>query len=182
MLSLSGAKDFVSSLNDLNISPVTISYEWEPCDSMKVRELYLSETQTYVKEESEDLRSIIGGVVSQKGNIHLHIGHKMNHYINEIDPKLRINDFLHELAILIDHEIQANYKLWPSNYYAYDQFHQTNEYESKYNDSTIEIFEKRFKQTLELTGGPYDKIRKLFLKLYANPVINKKDTLTKKAN
>jgi hypothetical protein len=172
MLSLSNSNDIIKSLQELNITPLTISYEWEPCDGMKVRELYLTQYQEYVKEEHEDLRSIIGGVVSQKGRIHLNIGDTLNNAIGQLNAGLRKNDLLDEIARLIDQQIHKNYKLWPSNYYAYDLLKKTNQFAEKYNHETIDIFNKRLLHAQQITAGDNEKSKQLFINLYANPVVN----------
>ena len=73
MVDMSGTKDFVENFLEVNILPLSISYEYEPCDIMKARELLISRTQKYVKREMEDLESIILGIKQPKGNVHLHI-------------------------------------------------------------------------------------------------------------
>ncbi len=98
MLSLSGGRNIIDSLKPLNITPVSISYEWEPCDVMKVRELFLSADHDYVKDENEDLRSIIGGVVSDKGRIHVSIGKPLNEELDAIVASLRPNDIIQKVA------------------------------------------------------------------------------------
>ncbi len=172
MLSLSGDADIIQSIRELNITPLTISYEWEPCDGMKVRELYLSEFHEYVKDEHEDLRSIIGGVVSNKGRIHINIGQKLNNLVDKVDRSLRKNEILQEIANLIDKQIHQNYKLWPSNYYAYDLMTNQQQFADKYDEKTKTIFSKRLEYTQEMINGDRDKVRQLFINIYANPVVN----------
>lgn len=173
MLSLTGERDIISCLKNLNLSPVTISYEWEPCDSMKVRELLISEGTEYKKEKNEDFLSIIGGVVSQKGGIHLHIGNHLNSSYDALDTSKRPNDLLKDIALVIDDQMHKNYKLWPSNFYAYDQLKNSARYSDQYDESTIEKFTARLNNTINSIDGDQVRIRELFLKLYANPVINK---------
>lgn len=173
MLSLTGEKNSINSLKELNITPITISYEWEPCDSMKVREVYMSQGNNYVKEENEDFLSIIGGVVSQKGRIHLHIETPLNKCLDNINTDQRPNDILKEVALLIDEQMHLNYKLWPSNYLAYDLLNNSSEYAAEYNLKTEEKFQKRLKNAIDNIDGNEDRVKELFLKLYANPVLNK---------
>lgn len=172
MLSLSGNRNVRSAMYELNIIPLAISYEWEPCDAMKVRELYVSEDHEYVKEEQEDIRSIVGGIASQKGRIHLSIGVPLNNYYEEIDPELRKNETLQVMANLTDSQIHKNYKLWPSNYYAYDLLSNKKQYADKYDQTTIDIFQERLSFTQDLIKGNHERVKQLYLNLYANPVIN----------
>lgn len=173
MLSLTGAGGVINSLSEINLTPVTISYEWEPCDNMKVRELLMSEGAEYVKEENEDLLSIIGGVVSQKGRIHMHIGEPLTKLFKNINTNQRPNDILKDIAHLVDEQMHHNYRLWPSNYYAYDLLTNSSKHAAEYGPDTKEKFNARLDKTIQSITGNESRIRELFLKLYANPVINK---------
>lgn len=173
MLSLSKPEDIIKSLKELNIVPVTISYEWEPCDSMKVRELYISLNNNYVKHKNEDLISIIGGVVSEKGRIHLQVGDPLNGKLDTIDTDRRHNEVFQEVSSMIDTLIHGNYKLWPSNYLAYDLLENTSVFNDKYDQVVKDKLNFRMIKTLEAVNGDHDGTREMFLKLYANPVYNK---------
>ncbi len=172
MLILTRQNGIIESLKDLNITPVTISYEWEPCDSLKVRELYISEQHEYIKDKNEDMDSILGGVVSEKGRIHLHIGKPINDELDGLDADLSINKFMQKIAGLIDHHIHAGYKLWPSNYLACDLLTGTTQFAKKYDDKTREKLNQRLEKTINMIDGDPLKITDLFLRLYANPVFN----------
>jgi hypothetical protein len=174
MLSLSGEDDIISSLKELNIIPVTISYELEPCDRMKVRETYISQNgNNYVKDKNEDLISIIGGVVSNKGRIHLEVGEPINNLLDSVQVNQRPNEVIHEVAAILDKIIHANYKLWPSNYLAFDLLEDSNRFKNKYNEQVIKKLNERMVKTFETVNGDHDKTREMFLKLYANPVFIK---------
>ena len=173
MLTLSGGKDIKDRLTELNITPVTISYEWEPCDAMKVREVYLSRDHNYVKEKDEDFNSIIGGLTSNKGRIHVAMGTPINEDILKIDnSNINNNEFVSKVAELVDIQIYTNYKLWPSNYLAYDLLNNSTEFSKHYNDNTRTVLEDRYNHAAEIAQHDNKDIRELFLLLYANPVIN----------
>ena len=173
MLTLSGETDIKNKLIELNITPVTISYEWEPCDAMKVRETYLSKDSTYVKGEDEDFMSILGGLTGEKGRIHLSMGKPINDDIQKID-NTHINNklLIEQIAELTDKQIYKNYKLWPSNYLAYDLLVNSTQFSMHYNDETVAMFESRYTNTTKMAKYDNKEIRELFLLLYANPVIN----------
>ncbi len=173
MLILSKENGIIQALKDLNITPVTISYEWEPCDALKVRELYISENQEYIKDKNEDLNSIIGGVVSEKGRIHLHVGKQINDELDAIDENMRVNELMQKVAAKVDDHIHANYKLWPSNYLAYDMLTGSTQFAGKYDDKTREKLNERLEKTIEMTNGDRIRITDFFLRLYANPVFNR---------
>lgn len=173
MLTLSGDTDIKSKLAQLNITPITISYEWEPCDAMKVREVYLSRDNTYVKAADEDFNSIIGGLTGEKGRVHLTMGTPINDEILKIDnSNINNNEFVGRVAMLVDKQIYDNYKLWPSNYLAYDLLNNSSGFSEHYNNSTKAVLEKRYENTAEISQCNNEDVRELFLLLYANPVIN----------
>jgi hypothetical protein len=173
MLCLSGESKPPESLKDLNITPVSISYEWEPCDILKVRELYISQQTTYIKNKDEDLFSIIGGVVSDKGRIQITIGENINQSLHTIDTSVHNNLIVEQIAKLIDQQIHRNYHLWPSNYLAYDLLEGSDKFAGEYDETAKNKFNQKLKDLYESVDGPEDELKSLFLKLYANPVYNK---------
>lgn len=175
MLTLSGKSDIITKLCELNLTPTTISYEWEPCDAMKVKEIYQSQDNNYVKADDEDFNSIIGGLTGEKGRVHIAMGESISPQIQEIDTKGNTNnEVISIVAEIVDKQIYANYRLWPSNFLAFDLLNNTSEYLGEYNDEIKHKFESRYRTTVELIGKDNEVIRKLFLLLYANPVINKR--------
>ncbi len=173
MLSFYKKDNFYEAIKNLDIIPLSISYEWEPCDIMKIRETYLSKQAAYVKKEQEDLQSTLGGIVSPKGRIHFAMGKPLNDFLDEIKTEKFNNDYLALVARQIDREIYKNYKLWPSNYLAYDLLEGIKTHDSQYNNSTLLIFKKRFSAIDDyLPDGDKDELWNLFLHLYANPVYN----------
>jgi len=179
MLSLSGEGNIKERLTNLNITPVTISYEWEPCDAMKVREVYLSRDHNYVKADDEDFNSIIGGLTGEKGRVHVTMGSPINEEIQAIDNLgINNNEFVTKVARLVDNQIYANYKLWPSNYLAYDLLVGSSEFSEHYTEQTKTILENRYKQAALMAQHDNKDIRELFLLLYANPLIHKLKSLS----
>ncbi len=79
MFCMSHPQDKIEALEQLHIVPVTVSYEWEPCDVLKAIELYMSRTEKYIKKPGEDLTSIITGIVQPKGQVHFSIGRPLGH-------------------------------------------------------------------------------------------------------
>ena len=111
MISYSGdRKNPVESLAEMNIVPISISYEWEPCAWMKAREMALREQGPYTKEAGEDTRSIISGITGQKGRVHLSICKPLGR--EELEA---MNGDFHKVAQLIDQRIAEAYRLWPNN-------------------------------------------------------------------
>lgn len=174
MLSLYGKENIKDKLTSLNITPAAISYEWEPCDSMKTRELFLSKDANYKKADDEDFNSIIGGLTGQKGKVNITMGNPINNDIKDIDlSHFTNNEFLEVVSKLIDKQIFLNYHLWPSNYLAFDLINNSNTYSKHYTNDTKIILEKRLEETYNCIGKKNDEIKDIFLRIYANPVINK---------
>ncbi|GHU85697.1 acyltransferase [Bacteroidia bacterium] len=101
----------VNILTNLHIVPVTISYQYEPCDIQKVLELYYTQKNGFYKKAAdEDLNSIITGIKQFKGSVHLHIGQQLQRTEIELFSHLPHNKFNIEIAKLIDTKINTNYK------------------------------------------------------------------------
>jgi hypothetical protein len=173
MLNLSGESKPPESLKDLNIIPVSISYEWEPCDILKVRELFISKQTTYIKNKDEDLNSIVGGVIANKGKIQITIGENICKNFHKIDTSVHHNLILEQVAKLIDRQIHKNYHLWPTNYLAYDLLEGTTKFKNYYDEHTIDKFNMKLNQLYESVEGSRKELKELLLRLYANPVYNK---------
>ncbi|MDD3876140.1 MAG: acyltransferase [Bacteroidales bacterium] len=173
MLNLSGTKNFSSNFEELNIVPLSISYEYEPCGLLKVRELYLSRNEPYIKKKGEDLNSIITGFQQPKGRIHLSAGIPINNKIKNLDNEVCNNQNIKELAGIIDHTIYENYKLWPVNYIAYDLLNNSEYYSDKYDSLEKQNFNNFVIEEIEKIDGDKAILKKLYLEMYANPVINK---------
>lgn len=168
------------ALSGLNIVPVTISYEKEPCAIQKVREVYLSRDKPYVKGPNEDLMSILEGITGDKGRIHLAFGKPMNPFIEKLAPEgLSKNDLIEKVAEEMDRQVYADYKLWPNNYIAFDMLHNSGKYPDRYSDEEQQNFMEEMNRRIgEFEQFNSSELRKLFLQMYASPVINKEKSDT----
>lgn len=164
--------DVMQYFKKLKIVPVSISYEYDPTDVLKMPQLLAeANNEVYVKSKNEDLNTILSGVMGQKKRIHLHIGKVLD---TEIDRIVSENDSsnkqIQALAQEIDDAILSNYKLWPTNFIAYYILNKTTTYEHLYTESEKSLFERR----LEMRIGLDNPIAlEGFLAMYANPVVNK---------
>ncbi len=103
-----GSEDIYDSLAGLNIVPVTISYEIEPCDIQKVRELYMGRREKYVKSPNEDLMSILAGITGDKGRIHFTFGKPLNDYLLKLkSEKLHDIEAIEKITSEIDRQNHA---------------------------------------------------------------------------
>lgn len=174
MLGMSGGKDFIQNFSELNIVPLSISYEYEPCDFLKAQELYLSDLHSkYVKAQGEDLNSIITGIKQPKGKIHLAFGKPIKEELFEINKSGNDNEKIKQLTALIDKRIYTDFKLNPVNYIAYDLSHQTNVFEMNYTKAEKENFVSYITKGIEQLKGEADVIKNILFKMYAYPVENK---------
>ena len=112
MLDMSGTKDFVQNFLELNIVPLSISYEYEPCDIYKAREILISRTQKYVKTENEDLQSIMIGIKQWKGNVHLNFGAPLTEDEIREASFCDKNDRYQMIRHAVDVRVINGYKLW----------------------------------------------------------------------
>lgn len=173
MFFMSSCHDFSASMSELNIVPVIISYEFEPCCAYKVREiLELRKKGTYMKQPGEDLKSIVCGITQPKGRIHMSIGDPVNGFLHGALAEKNLNRKLTRLAVLIDEQVYRNYRLWPNNYIAFDILCNSSVYAHKYTSAEKDSFHNYIRtETDGLEGNP-EEIKETLLKIYANPVIN----------
>lgn len=171
MLNISGSDNFEKNFTQLKIVPLTISYEYEPCDALKAEELYLSSLNTkYQKSQGEDLNSIITGVKQKKGRIHLTVGKPILNELNLCDNGNNDNERIKRLAGLIDKKIYTDYRLWPVNYIAADLVDKSYKFEDKYTSAEKESFISYVSQSISKIEGDKESLTQQFLKIYSNPV------------
>lgn len=184
MLDMSGSGNFAEDFNELNIMPMSISYEYEPCDFLKARELYISRRTKYVKAPNEDLNSILTGIKQFKGRIHISFSTPW-----AIEEIMEFNDIpkAERFPLMrqrLGEKIIHGYKLWKTNYMAYDMLASENASEGVYNEPRF-VSEYTPEQMIGFKayvdaqlakiepGFDRNELRDIFLRIYANPVINK---------
>mgnify|MGYP002515344268 CR=1 FL=1 len=175
MLDMSGTKDFTSNFEELNILPLSISYEYEPCDILKARELLISKTQKYVKGSREDLISIMTGIKQQKGDIHLNIGEPLTHEEILEASYCNKNDKYQAIRHAVDVRIIDGYKLWKTNYIAYDMVNHSYKYSGYYSTEDVSMFTDYVEHQLDKVEKSLCRadLRDIFLRIYSNPVLSK---------
>ena len=175
MLDMSGKADFQTNFEELNIIPMSISYEFEPCDILKARELVISRKQKYVKAEGEDWNSIMVGIMQQKGNIHLNIGTQLTSDEIAAAALCDKNDRYQLIRHAVDTRIIDGYKLWKNNYVSYDLLNHSFKYSDMYDISDIEKFVAYMEHQLDTVEKELNRedLRRIFLGIYANPVVTK---------
>ena len=155
----------------IQVVPVSISYEYDPTDSLKIPELIAkAKEEKYVKGENEDFITLLSGIMGPKKRIHIQVNKLLDEEVRQLKKEdLPQNEKLSKLSELIDREIWKGYKLWPSNYIAYDLLNQKSQFASLYSQVEKENFEKRLSQKVN-PSNPLEVEN--FLQMYANPVVN----------
>lgn len=168
----SDEKDMMDYFKKLRIVPVSISYEYDPTDKLKMPQLLAKlSDEEYIKEKNEDFINLMSGVVGQKKRIHIHIGKVINDEIDAIKAQQsNPNKQIQMLAKTLDKHIVSNYKLWPTNYIAYDLLHDTREFSHLYTEKEKQLFLRRLELKVDKEN---DMLVKGFLAMYANPVLHK---------
>ncbi|MTI31196.1 1-acyl-sn-glycerol-3-phosphate acyltransferase [Xanthovirga aplysinae] len=168
----SGEEDFIESKRMLNIRPFAISYELNPCDIMMAQEIYIRKTTgSYEKKAGEDLQSMITGISGYKGRVHLSLAKPLDKELEALKTCKNKNEQIRELAKMIDQKIYENYKLWPSNWIAYDVLHETNHI-TKYSQEERSRFMQYLGGRIMMMEGDKTELRKILLQMYSYPVSN----------
>ncbi|GAA0881238.1 1-acyl-sn-glycerol-3-phosphate acyltransferase [Algoriphagus jejuensis] len=155
----------------INVVPISISYEYDPTDNLKMPELLAkSRDEKYVKSENEDFINLLRGIMGTKKRIHIQVNGVLNQEIKEISQtETSQPEKFAQLAALIDLRIWSGYKLWPSNYIAHDLLSGDSRFAQFYTAAQKQDFEKRLYGKVD-TSNPF--LVNSFLAMYANPVNN----------
>lgn len=176
MLNIGGDKDILSNLMDLNIVPVAISYEFDPCDFLKAREFQLKrDNPDYVKCQRDDLLAMETGILNNKGRVHFTLGTPINETLSHLDHTLEKTELYATVARVIDREIYKHYRFYPCNYVAYDLLTGTKRFSDHYGPKDKKQFEAYLQGQLDKIVLP-DKdetyLRTKMLEMYTNPLKN----------
>ncbi|MDY2703822.1 MAG: 1-acyl-sn-glycerol-3-phosphate acyltransferase [Prevotella sp.] len=174
MLGMSMPLDKIEALAELNIVPVSISYEWESCDILKALEIYASRKTKYIKKPGEDLNSILTGIMQFKGAVHIHFCDIITKDNLCEFGYCTANDYNRNIATMIDKRICSSYKLSPNNYIAHDIRYRNNAFSSLYDDKQKENFVKRLLTLREYEDScDIEELMDIFLGIYSNPIESK---------
>lgn len=168
----SDEKNLMHYFKKLKIVPVSISYEYDPTDMLKMPQLLAkAKDEIYIKEKNEDFITLLSGIMGQKKRIHIHVGDMLTDDLDKIADEFdNQNKQIQALAQVIDESILTTYKLWPTNYIAYDLLNDTTLFSKYYTDKEKQLFERRLEMRID---NDNKVLREGFLAMYANPVANK---------
>lgn len=172
MLEMSRPDNKIESIAELNIVPVSISYEWESCDILKSLELYKRKRiKRYIKENGEDINSILTGFTQPKGKVHLEFCKPLTREELTTYDNYTLNNFNRAVSNLIDKRIHQAYRLTPNNYIAHDLRYNKNEFTNYYTVEQKEAFMnhltllKQYENTYDITT-----LSDILIGIYSNPV------------
>lgn len=168
-------ESLMESIRQLNIVPLSISYEHDPCDYLKAQEFQQKRDDAgWKKSKQDDLMNMKTGIFGKKGHVHYQTGRPVNTWIDELKG-LPEKDFYTELAQRIDREIHRNYRLFPGNYVATDLLSGKPTHATHYTHKELVAFEQYIASRIALINLPNKDeafLRERLLTMYANPVIN----------
>ena len=176
MLAMAGGQDFLGNLKELNIVPVSLSYEYDPCDYLKAQEFQQKrDNPEFKKSQADDLLNMQTGIFGYKGRIHFQFGHPINPSLNRLDNNLPKNELTTTVASLIDKGIFLNYRFYPGNYVAYDRLWGNNSCTKHYTKEDVQIFDAYLnkqlgKIVLENKDIPF--LTEKIVEMYAYPIKN----------
>jgi len=176
MLDMAGKNDTLTNIMALNIVPIAITYQYDPCDYLKAQEFQLKrDDPDFVKSKRDDLLNMEIGILENKGHVHFTIANPINPTIKTLPHYPNKNELIAEIASVIDREIYANYRFFPCNYIAFDLLNNTNLFITKYNDIEIKDFEDYLQNQIakiKIPNKDESYLRCKILEMYSNPLKN----------
>ncbi|MEG1765846.1 MAG: acyltransferase [Muribaculaceae bacterium] len=189
MLGIGGGMEFIDNIKELNIMPVSISYEYDPNDYLKAKEFLLKrDNPDFKKSQRDDLFSMETGLLQYKGRIHFEFTPCLNAALNEIEVAEEKTEAVKTVATSIDKSIHSHYKIYPCNYIAHDIMYNTREFADKYtHEDELHFNEYVSKQLAKididnLTEADNIYLKDIMIKMYANPLSNKLHALSSVKN
>ena len=177
MMVMGGEGDIFDRLKEMNLVPLSLSYEFDPCDYLKAKEAQQKrDDANFKKSEADDLTNMQIGIFGYKGHIHFQTAACINDELDEIKSRnLPKTEVFTVIAELIDKHIHQNYHLYPCNYIAMDALNGDSKFADKYTEEDKAQFEGYLAKQMEkidLPNKDMDFLRHYMLTMYANPAIN----------
>ena len=176
MMAMAGEGDIISRLQEMNIVPLAISYEYDPCDYLKAKEFQQKrDNPDHKKTTADDLLNMQTGILGYKGRVHFCTAPCLNEQLEALDRSLPKQELFVRAAELVDRGIFANYRLYPNNYVAADLLDGNNHFASHYTVEDKQRFTDYLARQLsriDLPDKDEDFLREKLLLMYANPLRN----------
>lgn len=175
MLAMGGSGDVIDSLKELNIVPLSLSYEYDPCDFLKAQEMQLKrDVEGFKKSQQDDLVNMQTGIFGYKGRIHFQTGPCINDELEALRGLPKVEIFT-KVSEIIDRYIHRNYRMYPANYISCDMLNGNTTMAEHYTAEDKAKFEAYLEKKISLINIPdkdIDFLRERILTMYANPAIN----------
>ena len=176
MFAMGGEGTPAERIIGLNLAPLAISYEYDPCDWLKAMEFQMKrDNPDHKKSQADDLMNMKTGIYGYKGRVHYQAAESMNEFIAALPADMPKNDFYSAIAKEIDRRIYINYQLFPGNFVAIDLLQGGNTYAGRYTAEERATFEQYLAgqlQKIEMPGKDEAFLRTKMLEMYANPALN----------
>jgi hypothetical protein len=158
------------------VVPLSVSYEYDPCDYLKAQEFQLKrDIADYKKTDRDDLTNMLTGLQGYKGDICFRVCKPLNEKIDSVDASQNRATLLQDVANLIDEEIFRNYEIYTINYIAHDMLKDTDRFSSKYTqedkDNFVAYVDKQIDK-IKIDNKDYDFLKHKIIEMYANELIN----------
>ena len=176
MLVMGGEGSIIDRLKQMNLQPLSISYEFDPCDYLKAQEFQQKrDNANYKKSTADDLKNMQTGIFGMKGRVHFQANGCINDELDHIDATLPKQELFSSISALIDRRIHSGYRIYPNNYVAYDLIHGERRFIDEYTSEDFKRFVDYLEmqlQKIELPCKDMPFLREKMLQMYANPLIN----------
>lgn len=176
MLTMGTEGTLVERLKNLHIVPLTISYEFDPCDFLKAREFQMKrDDPNFKKSREDDILNMNTGIFGYKGRVHYQAAACMDEWLDQLPADTPRPEFFEKVAVHMDHVIHSNYRLFPNNYIAYDRMFGTERFESLYSEAEKQKFETYIHTQIEKIDLPekdFSYLEHKLLEMYVNPLLN----------
>ena len=176
MMAMGGEGSVVDRLKQLDLVPVALSYEYDPCDYLKAKEFQQKrDIEAFKKSPADDLLNMQTGIFGRKGRICFRMAGSLNGWLDSLPADLPKSELFAAVARHIDREIHRNYELYPGNYAAADLLRGTADFAAHYTAEEKARFEDYLQGQLRKVTLPRpdtDFLRERLLTMYANPVFN----------
>ena len=177
MMSMGGEGSIIERLKQLHLVPLSISYEYDPCDYLKAKEFQQKrDNAEWKKGPTDDLVSMQTGIFGYKGHVHYHAAPCLDDYLDTLDPDMPKQDIYNKVAAHIDHEIHANYRIYPGNYIALDLLEGSPSHADQYTEEEKAKFEAYIAgqyAKIDLPNKDEAYLKERLLTMYANPLHNR---------
>lgn len=180
MLAIAGQGQFIDKLKEINLMPVSISYEYDPNDYLKVREFLMKRRNPdFKKSQRDDLFSMETGLLQFKGKVHFQLTPRINSKLDQIGDFSDNNKAAKHVGCIIDQAIHRSYEIFEINYIAFDLLHNTQRFSRKYTPEKKEEIMAYFNRQLDkvdlpdITSEERVYMREMILTMYSNPLRNK---------